>query len=139
MPDTSAETTTGSSSLVNAFSKTAELNPITQKGIKEIYKLFNDYGMSVSPRTQLGIKKYVMAAQEIMEVEPNTLAREKALDFAIVQKLLPKINGDYSLYEHFFDSLKQLCEEYNLYMTKEAIIRIIDDQERNMGYCQYLI
>ena len=124
---------------VNAFSKTAELNPITQKGIKEIYKLFNDYGMSVSPRTQLGIKKYVMAAQEIMEVEPNTLAREKALDFAIVQKLLPKINGDYSLYEHFFDSLKQLCEEYNLYMTKEAIIRIIDDQERNMGYCQYLI
>lgn len=41
---------------VKAFSKTEELNPITQKGMKEIYKLFNDYGMSVSPRTQLGIK-----------------------------------------------------------------------------------
>lgn len=124
---------------VKAFSKTAELNPITQKGMKEIYKLFNDYGMSVSPRTQLGIKNYVMAAQEIMEDEPNTLAREKALDFAVVQKLLPKINGYYSVYERFFDSLKQLCKEYNLSMTEDAVMKIIDAQERNMGYCQYLI
>lgn len=122
-----------------AFSKTAELNPITQKGMKEIYKLFNDYGMSVSPRTQAGIKKYVMAAQEIMEDEPNTLSREKALDFAVVQKLLPKINGYYSVYERFFDSLKQLCKEYNLSMTEDAVMKIIDAQERNMGYCQYLI
>lgn len=124
---------------IKAFSKTAELNPITQKGMKEIYKLFNDYGMSVSPRTQLGIKNYVMAAQEIMEDEPNTLAREKALDFAVLQKLLPKINGYYSIYERFFDSMKQLCKEYNLNMTEDAILKIIDAQERNMGYCQYLI
>lgn len=124
---------------VKTFSKTAELNPITQKGMKEIFKLFNDYGMSVSPRTQLGIEKYVMAAQEIMEDEPSTLAREKALDFAVVQKLLPKINGYYSIYERFFDSLKQLCKEYSLNMTEDAILKIIDAQERNMGYCQYLI
>ncbi|WP_456029114.1 AAA family ATPase [Ruminococcus sp.] len=124
---------------VKTFSKTAELNSITQKGIKEIYKLFNDYGMSVSPRTQLGIKNYVVSAQEIMEDEPNTLAREKALDFAVVQKLLPKINGYYSVYERFFDSLKQLCKEYNLSMTEDAVMKIIDAQERNMGYCQYLI
>lgn len=124
---------------INAFSQTSELNPITQKAIKEIYKLFNDYGMSISPRIQLGIEKYVKAAQEIMEDEPDTLAREKALDFAIVQKLLPKINGYYSVYERFFDSMKQLCNEYNLNMTEEAILKIIDAQERNMGYCQYLI
>lgn len=124
---------------VEAFSKTTELNPITQKGMKEIYKLFNDYGMSVSPRTQLGIKNYVMAAQEIMEDEPNTLAREKALDYAVVQKLMPKINGYYNIYERFFDSLKQLCKEYNLSMTEDAIMKIIDARERNMGFCQYLI
>lgn len=127
------------SNFINAFSKTSELNPITQKAIKEIYKLFNDYGMSVSPRIQLGIKKYVMAAQEIMEDEQDTLAREKALDYAIVQKLLPKINGYYSVYERFFDLMKQLCKEYHLNMTEEAISKIIDAQERNMGYCQYLI
>lgn len=144
-PKISVEATSVSTEIItwdnfrNTFSKTAELNPITQKGMKEIYKLFNDYGMTVSPRIKKGINDYVMAAQEIMEDEPNTLAREKALDFAVVQKLLPKINGYYSVYERFFDSLKQLCKEYNLNMTEDAIIKIIDAQERNMGYCQYLI
>jgi nucleoside-triphosphatase THEP1 len=123
----------------NTFSKKSELNIITNNALKAIYKLFNDYGMSVSPRIDKIIENYIMAAQEIMEDEPNTLAREKALDFAVVQKLLPKINGYYNIYERFFDSLKQLCKEYNLNMTEDAIIKIIDAQERNMGYCQYLI
>lgn len=123
----------------NAFSKKSELNTITNNALKAIYKLFNDYGMSVSPRIEKIIEDYIMAAQVIMEDEPNTLAREKALDFAVVQKLLPKINGYYSVYERFFDSLKQLCKEYNLIMTEDAVMKIIDAQERNMGYCQYLI
>lgn len=144
-PKLKAENITASTKIItwnnfiSVFSKKSELNPITQKAIKEIYKLFNDYGMIVSPRIQIGINKYVMAAQEIMEDESDALAREKALDFAIVQKLLPKINGYYSLYERFFDSMRQLCKEYSLYMTEEAISKIIDAQERNMGYCQYLI
>ena len=123
----------------STFSKKSELNTITNNALKATYKLFNDYGMSVSPRIERIIEDYIMAAQEIMEDEPNTLAREKALDFAVVQKLLPKINGYYSVYERFFDSLKQLCKEYNLSMTEDAVMKIIDAQERNMGYCQYLI
>ena len=67
------------------------------------------------------------------------MAREKALDFAVVQKLLPKINGYYSLYERFFESLRTLCKEYNLKMTEEAIAKIVENQKNNMGYCQYLI
>lgn len=123
----------------NTFSKKSELSNITNNALKAIFKLFDNYGMSVSPRIEGIIENYIMAAQEIMEDEPNTLAREKALDFAVVQKLLPKINGYYSVYEPFFDSLKQLCKEYNLNMTEDAVIKIIDAQKRNMGYCQYLI
>ena len=123
----------------NTFSKKSELSNITNNALKAIFKLFDNYGMSVSPRIEGIIENYIMAAQEIMEDEPNTLAREKALDFAVVQKLLPKINGYYSVYEPFFDSLKQLCKEYNLNVTEDAVIKIIDAQKRNMGYCQYLI
>lgn len=123
----------------DAFSKKSELNPVTRKAQKEIYKLFEDYGMSVSPRIQIGIEKYVMAAQEIMEDENEALAREKALDFAVVQKLLPKIDGYYSVYERFFDNMKKLCREYNLNMTEKAISKIVETQEHNMGYCHYLV
>ncbi len=129
------------SNFIEAFSKNTDLRPITLKAIEDIYKLFKDYGMNVSPRIQNGIKRYVEAAQSIMEDEndSNVLAREKALDFAVIQKLMPKINGDYRNYERFFNLLKQICNEYNLKMTEAAVNKIVDEQERNMGYCQYLI
>ena len=124
---------------VEAFDKQTELNSVTQKAIKDIFKLFNDYRMTVSPRIEKGIKRYVKVAQSIMKDETDVLAREKALDFAVVQKLLPKINGYYSLYKRFFESLRDLCREYNLKMTEKAIAKIVEYQENNMGYCQYLI
>ena len=102
---------------VEAFDKQTELNSVTQKAIKDIFKLFNDYGMTVSPRIEKGIKRYVKVAQSIMKDETDVLAREKALDFAVVQKLLPKINGYYSLYKRFFESLRDLCREYTLSTT----------------------
>ena len=128
-------------SFIEAFDKQTELNSVTQMAIKNIFKLFNDCGMTVSPRIDLGIKRYVRAAQSIMEdeKEAGVIAREKALDFAVVQKKKKKINGYYSLYERFFESLRTLCREYNLKMTEEAIAKIVENQKNNMGYCQYLI
>ena len=63
----------------------------------------------------------------------------KALDYAILQKILPKINGYYDSYKTFFEKLTQICDENHLYMTKKAIDDIKNMQEQNMGYCQYLI
>ena len=124
---------------IETFNKETELSTVTMTAIDKIFKQFNDYGMTVSPRIDLGIKKYIKAAQSIMEDEGSILARDKALDFAVVQKLLPKINGYYSVYERFFESLRSLCQEYNLQMTEDAIIEIENFQKNNMGYCQYLI
>lgn len=124
---------------IKAFSKKSELAPSTLKAFKEIYDLFNAYGMNVSPRIRIGIERYVKAAQCIMVDESDVLSSEKAIDYAVIQKLLPKINGYYANYERFFDLLKQLCKDYHLKMTNNAIDKMINDQERNMGYCQYLV
>ena len=78
---------------------------------------------------------------------PSVLARssfnfkhlQKALDFAIVQKLLPKINGYYKDYELLFKKLIPICDENSLKMTKEALISMEEFQRQNMGYCQYLV
>ena len=45
----------------------------------------------------------------------------------------------YSFLKGFFDNLKTLCKEYHLNLTNAAIDQIEEAQERNMGYCQYLI
>ena len=107
---------------------------------EQIYKLFDEYHLTVSPRVQQSIRRYVCVAQEIMEDEIGICnKKEKALDFAIVQKLLPKINGYYKDYERLFASLIQICDENHLKMTKEALISMEDFQRQNMGYCQYLV
>lgn len=106
----------------------------------QIYNLFDEHHLTVSPRVQQSIKNYVCVAQEIMEDEAGVCnKKQKALDFAIVQKLLPKINGYYKDYERLFKSLKQICDENLLIMTKEALLSMEDFQSQNMGYCKYLI
>lgn len=122
----------------NTFFKVSKLQDSTEKILAKIYKLFTSYGMNVSPRIQRIIEDYVKAAQEIM-VDEVASKSETAIDYAVVQKLLPKINGYYSNYEGFFKSLREICTENNLKMTNKAIDKMIAAQERNMGYCQYLI
>ena len=126
-------------SFYEAFSSETELSSGASKLLKEVYELFNSFGMNVSPRIQLGIERYIRAAQNIMIEEEGAITSEVAIDYAIIQKLLPKINGLYSSYERFFDLLKQICKENHLKRTSEAIQKMTLDQERNMGYCQYFI
>lgn len=125
--------------LYNAFAKDDELSTSTETALESIYGTFKTFGMSVSPRIMLSIEQYIKTAQSLMTGGDNALASEIAIDYAVVQKLLPKINGYYSDYEQFFKSIKQLCEKYNLNKTLSAIEKIEESQGRNMGSCQYLI
>ena len=126
--------------LENAFIKSDSNDIILKTPLEQIYTLFDDNRLSVSPRVKLSILKYVCVAQEIMEDEPGICnKKEKALDFAVLQKLLPKIDGYYTSYERLFKSLLQICEDNHLKMTKAAIQSMQNNQEQNMGYCQYLV
>lgn len=82
--------------LYNAFAKDDELSTSTETALESIYGTFKTFGMSVSPRIKLSIEKYIKTAQSLMTGGDNALAREIAIDYAVVQKLLPKINGYYS-------------------------------------------
>ncbi|MDE6708063.1 MAG: AAA family ATPase, partial [Oscillospiraceae bacterium] len=106
---------------------------------ERIYELFNQHNICVSPRIELHIDRYIQVAQGIMESENGVRNHEKALDYAVLQKLLPKINGNYELYRSLFEKLKTISTENHLFMTLQAIETMEKFQEENMGYCQYLI
>ena len=107
---------------------------------EQIYKLFDDHHMTVSPRVQQSIRKYVCVAQEVMEDEVNCCTKQqKALDYAVIQKLLPKINGYYKNYEGLFTELRQISIDNHLLMTERALTEMETFKDQNMGYCKYLI
>ena len=129
------------SDIENAF-VFSEAKEMALKAVAEkIYERFDKHHLTVSPRVQQSIKNYVCVAQEIMEdeIDEGISKKAKALDFAIIQKLLPKINGYYKDYERLFADLQQICDENKLVMTKEALITMEELQQQNMGYCQYLV
>ena len=127
------------SNILNIFAKQTDVNESISNVLDNIFSLCRNCNMSISPRIQIAIKNYIAAAQINMEDETGVQAKEKALDYAILQKILPKINGYYDSYKTFFEKLTQICDENHLYMTKKAIDDIKNMQEQNMGYCQYLI
>lgn len=127
------------SNILNIFAKQTDVNESISNVLDNIFSLCRNCNMAISPRIQIAIKNYIAAAQKNMEDETGVQAKEKALDYAILQKILPKINGYYDSYKTFFEKLAQICDENHLYMTKKAIDDIKNMQEQNMGYCQYLI
>jgi hypothetical protein len=110
-----------------------------------IYPLFDEYQMEISPRIRNVINHYISVAQELMESEPQASGKtqrpeQAALDFVVVQKLLPKINGFYASYERFFERLLRHCEANNLVRTESAIESMKKlNEDNNMGYCQFLV
>ncbi|MDE5768649.1 MAG: hypothetical protein K2H82_04610, partial [Oscillospiraceae bacterium] len=114
--------------------KTSPLLSVREK----IYELFSQHNLCVSPRVERSIEKYIQVAQGIMDSEGVVRSHEIALDYAVLQKLLPKINGNYDSYRVLFDKLKTISTENHLQMTLEALETMEKFQENHMGYCQYL-
>jgi len=112
--------------------------------LTEIYEKFDAHRMEISPRIINVIDNYISAANGLMEKDRkndplNQEPEQAALDFVIVQKLLPKINDRYDVYEKLFNELLEICDDNNLVRTKKSINEMIDNKDRNMGYCQFLV
>lgn len=60
-----------------------------------------------------------------------------ALDYAISQKILPKINGYGEEYCEWLKELMRKCEENYLIRAKEIIADIIEKGDANMSYYQF--
>ena len=88
--------------------------------LTSIYEIYRKNRKIVSPRTQGAIKKYLKAAISCFEGEGKL---DEIIDFIIVQKLLPMINGYISndfkeklekeicLYKKSAEKFKEMCSE----------------------------
>lgn len=123
--------------LCSAFAKSERKMELAEVA-NNIYDYFEEYNINVSKRIRLDIEKYVCTAQDIMRAENDSEKHQAALDYAIVQKLLPKIDGEYSKYEKLFDKLESDCSKEHLTNTLAAIKKMRDMKDNNMGYCQFM-
>lgn len=124
------------SDIKNVFYPTKEDTVKNEDVLNQIYEEFAKAGLSVSYRVKKSIYEYVEVAQRLMRDDQSGNAENLAIDYAVMQKLLPKINGNE--FKLFLDRLNRICETNRLSKTKQAISVMLEQAENNLGYCQYL-
>jgi len=115
-----------------------ELDAMPNKIYKDICNLFREnMKLSVSPRVDRAIRRYWTSAQNLFESEAGNDTTIIALDYAVAQKLLPKISGSGKAYRDFLDKFQELCAKNNLENSRAMLANIIKRGDASMNYYQY--
>ena len=118
-------------SLKNAFDPP---NPSAKNFPDEDYRKIIDTlrkaNITLSPRTSKAIWKYCTAAASFFD-------KNTALDFAVAQKILPKIHGSDDDFKSWLVSFQKICADAKLYKSAQIVQKIIDRGDKNLGYFKF--
>ena len=104
----------------------------------EIKELFLKENIYISPRIDKAVLSYCKTAASLFEEEYGISTDIIGLDYAVSQKLLPKINGNGEMYRKWLnDELFCKLEKHNMLKSKFKVAAILDCGERRMNYFQY--
>lgn len=113
-----------------------------QENIEAIFntllQTFQEAGMPVSIRSQKAIRSYVAAGSRLFKPTSSQPSKEIiALDYAVLQRLLPKINGSSSTYRAHLETIRKLLEAFHLSMSLKKLDQIIAAGDAAMQYYQF--
>lgn len=105
--------------------------------LDQLYKKFIDNDISISPRIRKIINKYLKAGVNLFEDVSGVSKEFVALDYAVAQKLLPKINGQGEDYQEFLKSIIDIFRSNGMIKCKKILQKIINKGDNNMQYYQF--
>jgi len=121
-------------SLERLFNKKKEDRIIDEKW-DAIQAGFEEANIPILPRNLIKVRNYISTACCYMELNAAD-TRFAPLDYALVQKILPTINGTGTKYEALVDYLIEKCKS-GLPMSLKHLQRIKEAAENNMGFYQF--
>ncbi len=103
----------------------------------QLLQAFSQAGMPISIRSQKAIRTYVAAGTRLFHPTPEQSAEKIALDYAILQRLLPKINGSSLTYRNGLEAIHKLLEDNQLMKSKTKLEQIMATGDAAMQYYQF--
>ena len=118
---------------------TINLDTVTESILKEVFELCREkLNTNISPRAELAIRKYCKVGSGLFVSSRSGVDGPiVAIDYAIAQKILPKVQGSGSVYKKKLEEFNEVLVRNNLLKSSETLIRIIQRGDRNMQYYQY--
>ena len=103
-----------------------------------IVSKLRDQHIFVSPRVDASIKRYWAVASKHFEMdETKTDPKFVALDYAVSQRILPKILGSGEQFGLWLEEFKNYCSNQGMNMTKRLLEDIIERGNRQMKYYNF--
>lgn len=103
----------------------------------DIRHLFEEAGLPVSIRSETAVRGYVLSAMRWFETdpeEPEIDAGTIALDYAVLQRLMPRISGSSERFRAVLEKMKKYFERTGL---KKSAARMNEIMERGDGSMQF--
>lgn len=112
--------------------------PELQKCYDSIVAKLREKKFTVSPRIDIAIKRYWAIASKYFEMDDTkTAAPTIALDYAIAQRILPKIGGNGEEFEKWLKEFSSLCSSNGLNTSAAIVKDIIERGNQQMKYYQF--
>lgn len=109
-----------------------------QKCYESIVAKLREKKFTVSPRIDIAIKRYWAIASKYFEMDDTkTVAPTIALDYAIAQRILPKIGGNGEEFEKWLKEFSSLCSSNGLNTSAAIVKDIIERGNQQMKYYQF--
>lgn len=128
-------------SLRDAFTPVKDecfFTPELQKCYESIVAKLREKKFTVSPRIDIAIKRYGAIASKYFEMDDTkTVAPTIALDYAIAQRILPKIGGNGEEFEKWLKEFSSLCSSNGLNTSAAIVKDIIERGNQQMKYYQF--
>lgn len=120
---------------------TLDLSTFSEKGaevLEQLRGMFQTMRLAISPRTELAMMRYLGVATRFMT--RGSLGEEVslvALDFAVAQRLLPKIVGSGEEFRSELVHLSDFCKENELGHCAKVLDDMIRQGDKQMKYYQF--
>ena len=128
-------------SLRDAFTPVKDecfFTPELQKCYESIVAKLREKKFTVSPRIDIAIKRYWAIASKYFEMDDTkTVAPTIALDYAIAQRILPKIGGNGEEFEKWLKEFSSLCSSNGLNTSAAIVKDIIERGNQQMKDYQF--
>ena len=128
-------------SLRDAFTPAKDecfFTPEIQKCYDLVIAKLREKKFTVSPRIDIAIKRYWAIASKYFEMDDTkTAAPTIALDYAIAQRILPKIGGNGEEFEKWLKEFSSLCSSNGLNTSAAIVKDIIERGNQQMKYYQF--
>ena len=126
------------SSIEKTFVKSKEEEHVIPESYKKITDHFKKINISISPRTKNAIRNYFNTACQLFKVDE--LGREEsivALDYAVSQHLLTKVNGSGDDFLEWIEELNNILKSNNLVHSSRIVENIRKKGKTAMNYYQF--